>query len=157
MNHTDEHPKASRAEVERKQMLGWDSATPVDVRERLIRDPHPKVRAASAQVASPDQLRRLAEDSRAEVRAAVAANPYTPVEVLKRLVHDRSANVRFWLTTTRHKQILQALKSDPDSYVARTARSALSSRRLHRRLLDAPGEALAASILRRIDQSSGPQ
>ncbi|MGZ4501147.1 MAG: HEAT repeat domain-containing protein [Nocardioidaceae bacterium] len=65
----------------KKRQLGWDESTPPALRGELLRDPDPRVRAAAAQHASPEQLRALATDPRAEVRLAVGANANTPSDV----------------------------------------------------------------------------
>ncbi len=136
------------ADWERRRQLGWDKSTALEVREELLRDPNPRVRAAAAQHASRDQLRVLAGDPRAEVRSAVAANENTPSPVLLTLTTDRSAHVRWWVVAgaqlQRNKEVLHRLRGDGDRVVASTARAALDSMRLYRRILDLPGNGLAS-------------
>lgn len=144
------------ADWERRRQLGWDESTAPEVREELLRDPDPRVRAAAAQHASHGQLRVLASDPRAEVRSAVAANENTPAAVLLTLTADRSANVRWWVVAGAqaqpNKEILHRLCGDSDRVVASTARSALDSMRLYRRMLDLPGNGLASLAHRLIEK-----
>jgi hypothetical protein len=141
---------------ERRRQLGWDESTALEVREELLRDPDPRVRAAAAQHASPDQLRVLASDPRAEVRSAVAANENTPTAVLLTLTEDRSANVRWWVVAgaqlQRNKEVLRRLRGDGDRVVASTARAALDSMHLYRRMLALPGSGLASLAHRLIQK-----
>ena len=149
-------PMGEEPDWERRRQLGWDESTAPEVREELLRDPDPRVRAAAAQHASADQLRVLASDPRAEVRSAVAANENTPADVLLALTGDRSADVRWWVVAgaqvKRDQQILHRLCCDSDHVVAGTARSALDSMRLYRRILDLPGNGLAALVHRLIEK-----
>ena len=139
-----------------KRDLGWDASTPPDVRAGLLGDPEPRVRAAAAQHASAEQLRALAGDPRAEVRLAVGANANTPSDVLMALTQDRSANVRWWVVAgsqaQRNREVLRRLRLDEDRTVADTARAALDGLRLYRRLLELPGNGLAALAHRRVDR-----
>lgn len=144
---------ARNEERDRKQQLGWDEGTPPHIREELIVDPDPSVRAAAAQEATREQLRRLAADPRAEVRKAVAANPNTPAEVLLQMTKDASKDVRFWLTTqSKHPGVLRELRDDPDDFVADTAKTAFAATRLHRRVLSLPGRALEHVVSRALDR-----
>ena len=99
------------------------STTP-EVREQLLRDLDPRVRAAAVQHASPGQLRDLAGDPRAEVRVAVATNEDTPADVLLALTADRSANVRWWLISgaraQRNKEVLRILDLPGDALASLT-------------------------------------
>lgn len=144
------------ADWERRRQLGWDESIAPEVREELLRDPDPRVRAAAAQHAAPGQLRVLASDRRAEVRSAVAANVNTPGDVLLALTADRSANVRWWVVAgaqaQRNKDVLRRLCGDSDGVVASTARAALDSMRVYRRILDLPENGLASLAHRLIEK-----
>jgi hypothetical protein len=140
------------SERERKQQLAWVGETSASVLGELARDADPKVRAAAAQNAPEEFLRTLAGDRIAEVRAAVAANPTTPSDVLLRLASDGSKLVRFWLTSQQDRALLRVLNRDPDPFNAQTARTALNGLRLYRPVLNAPGEWMVrpiASLVRR--------
>jgi hypothetical protein len=138
-------------ERERKQQLAWNPHTALDRLVELAEDPDPYVRAAAAQNAPDWLLRKMASDGRAQVRAAVAANPITPDDVLREMVTDRSKLVRFWLTVQTDRALLRELARDPDELTASAARSALDGKRLYRRLINAPFEALAKRAVRRIE------
>jgi hypothetical protein len=145
---------AEAAERERKRQLGEDPTTAAEIREQLLRDPDPGVRAAAAQRASPAQLRVLAVDSRAEVRSVVGANANTPPDVLSMLTGDRSVHVRWWVVagalSQRNKVVLRRLRKDNDPDVASTAAGALDDMRLYRRILNAPGERAVERIHRHL-------
>lgn len=150
---------SQQAEWERLCQLGFDPSTSDEVREQLLRDRDPRVRAAATRHASPRRLRDLANDSRAEVRVAVATNGDTPADVLLALVSDRSASVRWWLVTgarfQMNKEVLRRLRDDEDQLVADTAGAALDDMRLYRRILNLPEEVLAALAHRLIEKRQG--
>jgi hypothetical protein len=70
--------------------------TPLDVAERLARDPDEGVRACLArnETTSCDLLRELARDPSEAVRGWVAVNFYVPADVMDELARDESATVR---------------------------------------------------------------
>jgi hypothetical protein len=70
---------------------------------------------ACDRTASPSRLRELANDSRAVVRARVAENTSTPLEILELLSEDKAPDVRVALTLNDGSPIvlLWLLASDP--------------------------------------------
>src|SRR5689334_5835268 len=141
---------------ERRRQRATDPAMSPQDHDRFLRDPDYRVRAAAAQHATPDELRLLAQDPRAEVRSVVAADKTTPPEVLQALVGDRSANVRWWLVAGAqfqgNKEVLRLLCADEDRLVADTAKAALGHMRSYRRVLDLPEKVRVALAYRYIQK-----
>jgi len=107
-------------------MLAERTSRP-DVLAVLVVDPHRLVRAMAPRnpLLTTDQLRNLAHDPNADVRAAVAAAEEHPLpnDVAETLVADRSSLVRFNLATGGAPPRIKAmLWDDPDDMVATHAR-----------------------------------
>lgn len=100
----------------------------------LSADPAPSVRAAAASSEHADEalLRRLAVDPRARVRAAAAATASAsmPRDVVEVLATDRSVEVRFWVSSSRHYDAELAARQwdDPDEPIRRHARTRVTGK-----------------------------
>lgn len=141
---------------EERCQLGVDESTPGEVREEPLRDPDARVRAAAAQHASPEQLRNLATDPRAEVRLAVGANERTPGRCAPGTHRgpfcQRSMVGGHGRSRAAKQGVLRRLGNDCDRLVASAAHAALDDMRAYRRMLDLPGESLARLAHRLIER-----
>ena len=100
-----------------------------DLIERLATDRHYNVRAAVPhRELCPDHvIETLSRDPDNRVRASVASTDRLTDEMILRLVHDRSANVRWHLLThhVERRDIAEVLASDTDEMNASQARHQL--------------------------------
>jgi hypothetical protein len=108
------------------------STRSVNVLQALMKDADPRVRGEVAlnDLATKEQLRRLADDASAVTRDKVAARQVLPEDVQSRLAADRSQNVRWWLCVAHDRNIalMTTMSADPDELVASHAKSALGWR-----------------------------
>lgn len=99
------------------------------VLEAAMQDPDARVRGEVAlnELATENQLRRLAGDSNAAARAKVAARDLLPDDVQRRLAEDRSGTVRWWLCVSHDRDValMRRMVADPDELVASHAMTAL--------------------------------
>ena len=63
-------------------------------------------------------------------RGAVAHNPNTPVEIIKKLSHDKNHQVRLNLVANNHnanvtREVLETLSKDKDTFIANDAKEKL--------------------------------
>jgi hypothetical protein len=104
----------------------------VNVLQTLMKDADARVRGEVAlnDLATQEQLRRLAGDASAVTRAKVAARQVLPEDVQSRLAADRSQNVRWWLCITHDTNValMRTMSADPSELVAGHAKSTLGRR-----------------------------
>lgn len=76
---------------------------------------------------APSILADLANESRSEIRMAVADNVHTPCDVKAALAADKDADIRFALAENHATpmDVLQSLQDDPNPYVAGRAKMTL--------------------------------
>lgn len=74
----------------------------------LLEDPESifiKIYLARSSKTPPETLERLINDREIKVRAAVAENPYTTVDILEKLAKPKDQHLLVFLTIARHQNI----------------------------------------------------
>ena len=109
--------------VDAKMYLLKHRNLPTEVYEALSKDDIDRIRRTVAEkISDPVLLSKLADDRKAQVRAAACHNWNTPVAALRKHANDRSQDVR-WYIANRHdlpEDIIKALIDEFPSSIMRT-------------------------------------